>query len=65
MQTVGSGVMSFPFQQCPHCGWWHAGVCARVKAIEYHPDGTVKRVEYHDSAGAGAAALPVVRVLTE
>ena len=34
--------------QCEHCGAWHSfGVCPRVKAIEYHPNGTVKRVEYH------------------
>ena len=31
---------------CPHCGNWHSGQCPRIKAIELHPDGTVKRVEY-------------------
>ena len=37
--------------QCGHCGLWHEGrVCPRVKAIDYYPDGTVKRVEYHDPA---------------
>jgi len=32
---------------CPHCGFGHTGVCPRVKAIEYNPDGTVRRVEFH------------------
>lgn len=37
--------------KCPHCGSMpHSGVCPSVKAIEYYPDGTVKRVEYK---GAG------------
>lgn len=35
---------------CPHCGNWHTGVCPRVKSVEYNPDGTVRRVEYHDPA---------------
>lgn len=33
---------------CPHCGLIHKTTCARIKAIEYQPDGvTVKRVEFH------------------
>lgn len=32
---------------CQHCGTGHTGPCMRIKAIEYHPDGTVKRIEYH------------------
>lgn len=32
---------------CQHCGVGHIGVCPWVKAIEYYPDGTVKRVEFH------------------
>lgn len=32
---------------CPHCGYGHTGTCPRIKAVEYHQDGTVKRVEYH------------------
>ena len=36
---------------CPHCssaGGYviHTGPCPRIKAIEYHPDGTIKRVEF-------------------
>lgn len=33
---------------CPHCGFGHTGSCPRIKAIEYHQNGTVKRVEYHE-----------------
>jgi hypothetical protein len=31
---------------CTHCGKIHAGRCPLVKAIEYHENGIVKRVEY-------------------
>lgn len=34
---------------CKWCGRLHLEVCPRVKAIEYHENGTVKRVEFHDS----------------
>jgi len=36
-------------EKCPHCGLLHlvdSGPCPRIKAIEYYPDGTIKRVEY-------------------
>ena len=33
---------------CPYCGMGHGGTCPRVKAIDYHENGTVKRVEFHD-----------------
>lgn len=35
---------------CPYCGnLGHvASSCYRVKAIEYHPNGALKRVELHD-----------------
>lgn len=32
--------------KCAHCGKYHESPCPRVKAVEYYPDGTVKRVEY-------------------
>lgn len=39
-----------PAPSCPHCGGWpHQGVCPMVQAVEYHPDGTIKRVEYKTS----------------
>ncbi len=32
---------------CPWCGESHPNqVCLRIKAIEYHPDGSTKRVEF-------------------
>lgn len=43
-----------------HCGWcsdppnhlvYHCGPCPRVKVIEYHPGGRVKRVEFHVEQG--------------
>lgn len=37
--------------RCPYCGGLpHTGKCPLVSAIEYHPDGTVKRVEFHAPA---------------
>jgi hypothetical protein len=32
--------------KCPHCGLIHEMTCPKIKAIEYHPNGTVKRVEF-------------------
>ncbi len=31
---------------CPHCGMIHSTTCPLIKAIEYHPNGAVKRVEF-------------------
>jgi len=33
-------------RNCPHCGMIHRTTCPRIAAIEYHPDGSVKRVEF-------------------
>lgn len=45
-----------PDGYCPHCSQpslrqytFHGGHCPRVKAIEYHPNGGVKRIEFHGS----------------
>ena len=37
-------------QPCEYCGFIHIlpGVCPRVKAFEYHSNGTLKRVEFHE-----------------
>lgn len=49
---------------CMHCGsgFPHQGTCPRIHAIEYYPDGTVKRVEYVQpltlTAGPAFAGLP-------
>jgi hypothetical protein len=52
---------------CPWCsGPWskvyHGGVCPRVRAIEYHPSGAIKRIEFrpeetspHDQRSTHAA----------
>jgi hypothetical protein len=36
------------FHYCGHCGFWHQGPCPNVKAIEYHRNGSVKRIEYRE-----------------
>lgn len=44
MSTTGSIEMG-----CPYCGQpesFHRGKCHLVKAMEYHPNGTLKRVEF-------------------
>jgi hypothetical protein len=33
-------------RQCGWCGMIHGPTCPRIKAIEYYPNGTVKRVEF-------------------
>lgn len=38
---------------CPHCGWIHSGVCARIASIEYYPNGRIKRVTYVQPAMKG------------
>ncbi len=31
---------------CTYCGSIHAHTCPRVRAMEYHPNGTLARVEF-------------------
>jgi hypothetical protein len=33
---------------CPYCGMYHSGMCPRIKLIEYHPNGQIKRIEFYD-----------------
>lgn len=33
---------------CQWCGLMHGATCPRVKALEYHDNGLLKRVEFHD-----------------
>lgn len=40
---------------CPYCGGLHIGLCPTVKAIEYYPDGTTKRVEFKTPSDYAAA----------
>ena len=38
---------------CPYCGLLHERtVCSLIKAIEYHPSGSIKRVEFKTAADA-------------
>lgn len=32
---------------CPYCQNVHSGPCPHIKAIEYYPDGTPKKIEYN------------------
>ena len=45
-------------EKCPHCGLIHGPRCPSVKAIEYFPDGTVKRVEYLTPADCWPPQFP-------
>lgn len=42
---------------CQWCGCIHSGKCPQVKAIEYHPNGSIKRVEFFSP---GDHVAPVV-----
>jgi hypothetical protein len=33
-------------EACRWCGQYHGPKCPTVKAIEFHPDGSIKRVEF-------------------
>jgi hypothetical protein len=50
---VGDWGFAVPQWTRTACGWcngFHDGPCPRVKSVEYHENGTVKRVEFHDPA---------------
>jgi len=56
MTTTGiTDPLSGAPQFCGHCGMYHGSVCPRIKAIEYYPNGTIKRIEYHGQAMIDAA----------
>lgn len=46
--TTGSPEISIIdiYPNCRYCGYSHDGVCPRVREIEYHQNGTVKRVSF-------------------
>lgn len=44
-------------EKCRWCGMFHDVRCPWVKAYEFHPDGTVKRVEFVQPV-AGAVTVP-------
>jgi hypothetical protein len=43
-----------PDYYCPYCSQYpysfvvHSGKCPKVKSIEYHNNGTIKKVEFND-----------------
>lgn len=50
---------------CGHCGRIHGAVCSRVKAIEYYPDGRIKRVEYvAEQAWPSVTTTPTISIET-
>ena len=47
--TALSGEGSCPYcSKPPYSYVYHTGTCPKIKAVEYYPDGTVKRIEYKD-----------------
>jgi hypothetical protein len=35
--------------ECKHCGMLHQGTCPRISAIDYYPNGSIKRIEYFEN----------------
>ena len=48
--TTAPHTTAYWITTCRWCGCSHTGVCPRVRAIEYHPNGQIARVEFHDTA---------------
>jgi hypothetical protein len=52
--------------RCEYCGLTHDTICPRIQAIEYHPDGAIKRVEFvkikvfNPSVGNAAGQITVL-----
>lgn len=45
---------------CRWCGYvQHMGVCPRVKALDYYPDGTIKHVEFFPQWAAPGKTKPI------
>lgn len=45
---------------CGYCGGYHAGMCPRIKAIEWYPNGTVKLVELHSTLSTHSTDAPII-----
>ena len=37
------------YPQCPYCGLYHQGTCPKIESIEYHQNGTVKKITFRPS----------------
>jgi hypothetical protein len=46
--------------KCRFCGMYHGPLCPTVKAFEYHPDGSLKRVEFKGAADYPQTELRVL-----
>jgi hypothetical protein len=56
--TVNNTTAYYWMVLCQWCGFTHSGVCPRVKAISYHPDGRIARIEFHDTIFRALAEAP-------
>jgi hypothetical protein len=45
-------------KKCEFCGTIHGPRCPSVKAIEYYPDGKIKRIEYITPADFSTSITP-------
>lgn len=48
--------------RCPYCGNLHQTKCFMVKAFEYHPDGSLRRVEFFEPLPAKVESGPSIVV---
>ena len=53
-----------PATSCQWCGCYHDAVCPRATAIEYYPNGMLKRVEFGGRVER-VAALPEPPTINE
>lgn len=44
---------------CQYCGMTHTATCPKIRAIEYYPDGTIKRVEFHNPVPNVLSTFPL------
>jgi len=44
--STAIGANGCPYCSSESCQVYHQGKCPKVKSIEYHEDGTVKRVDF-------------------
>lgn len=52
-------------ETCQHCGLIHDKLCQSIKAIKYHQDGTIKRIEYVTAADFPPKRLSISELLNQ
>ena len=64
LSQLTSSIEAAKTTPCRWCGVIHGIHCPLVKAYEYFPDGTLKRVEFHapQPVESGDALVPLVRI---